>query len=82
MCVINITKAKGSAIAFSKTLIQFQNVEIAALKEVRKVKSIQIFRKPAQQAIQGMVVRVVEFSSEGSIFYVKNHQNFSYFFFH
>ena len=30
-----------------------QNVEIAALKEVRKVKSIQIFRKPAQQAIQG-----------------------------
>ena len=35
------------------TLIQFQNVEIAALKEVRKVKSIQIFRKPAQQAIQG-----------------------------
>ena len=28
-------------------------MEIAALKEVRKVKSIQIFRKPAQQAIQG-----------------------------
>ena len=55
-------------------------MEIAALKEVRKVKSIQIFRKPAQQAIQGMVVRVVEFSSEGSIFYVKNHQNFSIFF--
>merc|ERR550532_3486951 len=29
------------------------NVEIASLKEVRKVKSIQIFRKPAQQASQG-----------------------------
>ena len=30
-----------------------QNVEIASLKEVRKVKSIQIFRKSAQKAIQG-----------------------------
>ena len=28
-------------------------MEIAALKEVRKVKSIQIFRKPASRAIQG-----------------------------
>ncbi len=30
-----------------------ENIEVAALKEVRKVKSIQIFRKPAQVAIQG-----------------------------
>lgn len=30
-----------------------ENVEIASLKEVRKVKSIQIFRQPAQAAIQG-----------------------------
>merc|ERR1712018_23764 len=28
-------------------------LEIAALKEVRKVKSIQIFRKPANEAVQG-----------------------------
>ena len=37
----------------SKRLHLFQNVEIASVKEVRKVKSIQIFRKAANHALQG-----------------------------
>ena len=36
-----------------KTWQYFQSIEIASMKEVRKVKSVQMFKRPVQRASQG-----------------------------